>query len=452
MKPLQRLLVFFCLLVCCSAHGQIITTVAGCGSCSGLGDGGQATNASLGLIGSVAIDSVGNVYIADGNNHRIRKVEASTGIITTVAGTGVAGYNGDGMAATATQFNVPSLVVLDRSSNLFIGDSYNYRIRKVELVSALVSTFAGTGSYGHSIDGIPANMANIYPGCFDLDSSGIFYLIDESSDTCFVKKINTFGMLSTIAGVGPYGCSGDGGPAVVAKMHVQGGMCADVYGNIYIADAAQSVRKIDAVTGIITRVAGTGDSVGYPYSGDNGPATAAHINPFGLAVDKVGNIFIADYSNNRVEVVDVNGFIHSIAGTGTNGYNADNIPATSAQLNHPEGVAVDKCGNIYVADFNNKRVRKITFNPNCWPLSVDSVQQDKPLTIYPNPATGTLHIDNLKDPATYTLYDITGRVVATSQLTTGPNELNTTHLSPGIYLLHLQHKDGTREVHKIVKE
>ncbi len=450
MKPLRRLLVSICLLVCFSAHGQIITTVAGCGSCSALGDGGQATDASLSLFGSIALDRSGNIYIADGNHNRIRKVNASTGIITTVAGTGIAGFSGDNGPATNAQLNYAGVLALDTSDNLYIGDGYNYRVRKVDAITGIITTIAGTGSTGSVGDGGPATSASIDGGSMACDRFGNIYFYDGINYR--IRKIDNANIISRIAGTGIEGSTGDGGAATLATIDCALGISTDNNGDIYISDNAASVRKITMSTGMINRIAGTGDTVCCPYAGDGLIATTVHISPFCVAFDAIGNMYIADYHNSRVEKVDLSGHIYSVAGIGTNGYNGDNIAATVAKLNYPEGVAVDKCGNVYVADYNNKRVRKIWFNPNCWPLAIDETQQNKPLTIYPNPATNTLHIDNLKAPATYTLYDITGRVVATSQLTTGPNEISTTHLSPGIYLLHLQHKDGTREVHKIVKD
>jgi sugar lactone lactonase YvrE len=259
-------------------------------------------------------------------------------------------------------------------------------------------------------------------------------------------------MLTTVVGNGTSGFSGDNGPATNASISTANGLCVDRQNNLYFADSGGigHIRKVDLSTGIITRFAGNGH---YTFNGDSINAdTAGFICSYNMKCDVLGNIYFSEYSNHRVRVIDNNHIIHTIAGTGVAGYSGDNGSATFAEISHPSGVALDTCGNVYIADYFNKRIRKVSLNPNCWPLAVDDAQQNKPLTIYPNPTTCTLHIDNLKAPATYTLYDITGRVVASSRLTTGQNEINTTHLSSGIYLLHLLHNDGTREVHKIVKD
>ena len=345
-------------------NAQIITTVAGCGSCgSALGDGGPATAGQIGIIGSLDIDRNGNMYIASGNLQRIRRVDAITGIITTVAGTGVIGYNGDGIPATTAQLNLPGFINLDTSGNVVIGDGNNLRIRKVNNSSGLINTFMGTGIRAYSPDGTPATSASILNDIFITDRLGTFYFIDQDTLRSHIRKIDTFGNLFTIAGAGPLGCSGDGGPATAATIYAEFQMCTDKNRNLYFADNRHKcVRKIDISTGIITKVAGAGDSIGMPYSGDGGPAISAHINPEGIAVDSIGNLYISDALNHRIEKVDTFGIINSIAGTGIAGFSGDNGLAMTAQFWYPENLAFDPCGNLYVADFNNKRVRKITLN------------------------------------------------------------------------------------------
>ena len=353
------------LLIPLLGSGQIITTVAGNGYYTAIvGDGGQATAASIGLFGNVAIDDTGNFYFPDTYHERIRKVNGMTGIITTVAGNGISGFNGDGIPATAAELNDAGAVAFDSYGNLYIGDAYNYRVRKVDVFTGIISTFVGNGIDAYSPDGTPATTASILGGFFVFDSINNFYEGDVNYDTCFIRKIGSSEVLSTVGGAGPLGHSGDGGPATLAKLHVGLGIGVDPHGNIYLTDASASVRKINVSTGIITRVAGTGDTVSCPYSGDGGPATSAHISPDGVAFDGLGNMYIADYCNSMIEMVDTNGIIHSIAGTGINGFSGDNGPATAAQLNYPENLAIDPCGNIFVADFNNRRVRKITYQHN----------------------------------------------------------------------------------------
>ena len=344
-------------------HGQIITTIVG-GGTSGLGDGGPATAASIGLGASIALDASGNIYIADGNNQRVRKVDAATGIITTVAGTGIAGFSGDGGYAIDAQLNVPGVVALDTSGNLYIGDAYNYRIRKVNAITGIISTFAGTGIHEFSGDGGPASAARIFAGDFVFDIYNNFIMVDETLDTCRIRKVDGTGIITTIAGTGLWGCSGDGGPATAATFHVNWGICSDRSGNIFLTDGSAAIRKINAVTGIVTRVAGMEDSISTPYSGDGYPATDSHIDPIGLAVDYIGNLYIADAYNNRIEMVDTMGIIHTIAGTGVRGFSGDGGLAAGAKMYDPENVLLDNCGNLYISDRSNYRVRKVTMPPS----------------------------------------------------------------------------------------
>ncbi|PQJ09015.1 hypothetical protein CJD36_020760 [Flavipsychrobacter stenotrophus] len=359
MKVYKLIIAVFYFLLVGSAHAQIITTVAGNGMGGGpLGDGGAATAARLGLLASIAFDTTGNMYIADGNNHRIRKVDVATNIITTIAGTGVAGYNGDGILATNAQLNVPAYIAVDRLNHLYICEGGNVRIRKVDLNTGLISTFLGTGILGYSPDGTLATAANISTGIIALDTSNNLYFVDSGAGA-YIRKVGITGMLETVGGIGVVGYSGNGGPATNAKIQA-GGVCANRRGDIYFTDRSASIRKIDIITGIVTRVAGTGDSIETPYI-DGIAATATHIGAFNVAVDDSNNLYIADFRNQRIEKVGTDGIIHSIAETGASGFSGDNNPATAAQISYPEGVALDECNNVYVVDFNNKRIRKITY-------------------------------------------------------------------------------------------
>ncbi len=331
----------------------IITTIAGGGSA--LGDGGPATSAQLDFPHGVAMDASGNLYIADWNNHRIRKVDAA-GNISTVAGTGTVpgDYSGDGGAATAAQLDQPSDVAVDASGNLYIADSDNNRVRKVDAATGIITTVAGTGTGGFSGDGGPATSAQIrYPGSVALDASGNLYIAANHR----IRKVDTAGVITTVAGTGTQGYSGDGGAATSAQIRYPSSVALDASGNLYIADGNHRIRKVDASTGNISTVAGTGVQ---GFSGDNGPATSAQFNwPSGVAVDASGNLYIAD-GNNRIRKVDAaTGIITTVAGTGTGGFSGDGGPATSAQLHYPRSVALDASGNLYIADWLNNRVRKV---------------------------------------------------------------------------------------------
>ena len=330
----------------------VITTVAGGGS--SLGDGGAATAAQLSSPHDVAVDGSGNLYIADTTNNRIRKVDASTGIISTVAGTGVFGFSGDGGPATSAQISSPEGVAVDGSGNLYIADWDNHRIRKVDAATGNISTVAGTtADVGDG--GLAASAHLRSPIGVAVDGSGNLYIADW--DNHRVRKVDTAGVITTVAGTGTQGFSGDGGQATMAELFNPRGVAVDGSGNLYIADTVdQRIRKVDTA-GVITTVAGTGAQ---SYGGDGGQATAAQISsPEGVAVDGSGNLYIADWGNHRVRKVNTAGVITTVTGTGTGGISGDGGVATAAQINGPSDVAVDGSGNIYIADYGNHRIRKV---------------------------------------------------------------------------------------------
>jgi RHS repeat-associated protein len=330
----------------------IIDTMAGTGTRGYSGDGGPAAEAQLNCPYGVAVDAAGNIFIADSSNHCIRKVDAS-GIITTVAGTGTWGYSGDGGPAAEAQLYYPQGVAVDAAGSIFIADG-NHCIRKVD-ASGIITTVAGTGTWGYSGDGGPAAEAQLgWPRGVAMDTAGSIFIADSGNDR--IRKVDASGIITTVAGTGTWGYSGDGDPATEAQLKSPRGVAMDTAGNIFIADSSnQCIRKVDA-SGIITTVAGTGTG---SYRGDGGPATEAWLYyPHGVAVDAAGNIFIADKWNQRIRKVDASGIITTVAGTGTWGYRGDGGPATEAWLYYPHGVAVDAAGSIFIAD-GNHCIRKV---------------------------------------------------------------------------------------------
>jgi uncharacterized protein (TIGR03437 family) len=431
----------------------VITTVAGTGNPGSLGDNGPATNAQIGFVVDLTVDQAGNIYLADASNFEVRKID-TTGTITTVAGGVEFGSIADGVPAI-TAVMEPNGVALDASGNLFISDAnLNHTvIHRVDLSTGLIYTVAGTGQVGFQGDGgialyaelnVPAGLTvssgviyfadelnervrkiansdittvagtdihdnrpataaflnfpegiaidgagNIavadtgnsaarrfktggdinsfgqlqggVPFGAAVDKAGDFYLTDEepgsSSEVAHVLEVTPDGTTSVVAGSGMNGFVGDGGPAVTAEINLPQGLAVDAAGNVYLADWGNSrVRKIDT-TGNINTIAGNGKDA---FSGDNGPAIAAGIDPFDVAIDSSGNLFVADPLNNRIRKIAPGGVITTVVGTGLPGYAGDGGPATEALLNAPTGIAVDHSGNLYIADNGNSVVRRVT--------------------------------------------------------------------------------------------
>ena len=337
----------------------VINTIAGNGTAGYSGDNGSALNAELQYPTCVAMDSKWNVYVADYYNNRIRKIAASTGVITTVAGNGTAGYSGDGGVATSAELNYPSCVAVDGSGNIYIADTSNNRVRKVTASTGIITTVAGNGTYGYGGDGGTATNAYLaLPSGVTADTCGNIYLADTGNNR-IRKIVGSTGNISTAAGNGTAGYGGDGGAATSAKLNYPNGIAVDSSCNLYIADTSnERIRKVTISTGNISTVAGNG-TVG--FSGDGGAATSAELGyPYGVVIDSSSNIYIADNNNNRIRKVTASsGNISTIAGNGVQGYSGDGASATSAKMNGPWDVAVDSSGNVYIADEGNSRIRAV---------------------------------------------------------------------------------------------
>ncbi|MBN1570974.1 MAG: hypothetical protein JXA73_24260 [Acidobacteria bacterium] len=345
----------------------LITTVAGNGTHGYCGDGGPATSAQLYNPLGVAVDMAGNLFIVDNGNERIRKVTPD-GLISTVAGDGIQGYSGDGGPATSAQFYGLFGIAADAAGNLFVTDTYNARIRKIT-PGGLISTVAGDGTPGNSGDGGPATSAQLWwPYGIAVDAAGNLFIADTGN--CLIRKVTPDGFISTVAGNGLRGFGGDDGPAASAWFNYPYGIAVDTVGNLFIADRYNArIRKVTP-RGFISTVAGIGTQ---GYSGDGGPATLAQLSyPSGVAVDKAGNLYIADQMNGRIRKVTPGGLISTVAGNGTQGYSGDGGPATSAQFYIPYGVAVDTAGNLFISDSENDRIRKVTPITTCSRLAFDS--------------------------------------------------------------------------------
>jgi uncharacterized protein (TIGR03437 family) len=369
----------------------IISTVAGNGTFGFAGDGSAATGANLNQPSGVAVDSQGNIYIADTGNARIRKV-SSSGTISTVAGNGMVSYSGDGGSATGAQLNGPLGVATDNAGNLFIADSQNgvvrtvkkgaiasvgggtfvipraiatdgagnayvadaqdNRVRKIA-IDGTVTTYAGNGTNGFAGDGGPAANAQLSaPAAVAVDAAGNLYIADLGN--LRIRKVSANGSISTVAGNGSQSYSGDGGAAINASLNTPLGVAVDTAGNLYITDSASQVIREVTLDGNINTIAGTGQP---GFTGDGGPAIAAQLaSPSGIAVDPFGNIFFVD-GTTHIREINSAGIIATVAGNGSIGYSGDGGMANLAQLNSPAAVWADSAGNLYVADTGNNAIR-----------------------------------------------------------------------------------------------
>ncbi len=330
----------------------VINTFAGDGTPGYSGDGGPATIAHINKPYGVVVDGIGNVYFTDYSNNRIRKID-TFGNIRTIAGTGVMGFSGDGGPATAAALNKPMGIAIAPSGDILFSD-YT-RIRKVN-PAGIISTVAGNSMAGYAGDGVPATSAELnFPWGVAADPSGNIYIADQFN--CRVRKINTSGIISTITGTGICFGGGDGGPATAALVQYPTGVACDASGNLYIADYGNNrVRKINPA-GIISTIAG-GPTFG--FSGDGGPSTAAQLSyPEGIATDAAGNIYICDINNDRIRKINAAGIISTLTGIGSAGYGGDGGPPALAEINRSTGVAVGAGGKIFISDNENNRIRFI---------------------------------------------------------------------------------------------
>ena len=334
------------------ATNGIITTVAG----GSLSDGDFATNVTLNVVYGTAFDSAGNLYVADLSNNRIRKVDTN-GVITTVAGNGIYDYSGDGGAATNASLKNPIGVALDAWGNLFIADQNNFRIRKVD-TSGVITTVAGTGSIGFSGDGGSATNAKLSSVTgVAVDAFGNCFISDSLNNR--IRKIDTNDIISTVVGTGSLGFSGDGGAATNATIFSPQAIAFDSVGDIFIVDSGnQRIHRLNT-NGVISTVAGNGSPA---FSGDGGAATNANLrSPQAIGVDSTGNVFIADSQNYRVRKVGINGIITTVAGNGILGFAGDGSSANNASLSSPRGLTMDGLGNVFISDTFNNRIRKLAY-------------------------------------------------------------------------------------------
>lgn len=440
MKQIKIILLLVCACYFSQAQTNIITTFAGTGLASYGGDGAQATLAKIRYPEGLCLDTHGNMYIADAGNNRVRKIDLVSGIISTVGGIGSPGYSGDDSLAINARFLAPVAVFNDTAGNIFVADAGNHRIRKIDLVSGIITTVAGSGPSGlgtgsFSGDGDLATKAtlNLPSGIF-IDRYENIFIADYNNNR--VRKVDKVtGIITTIAGNGTAGYSGDGGLATNAQLSGVAQVFGDTSGNIFICDQwNHAVRKINTMTGIISTIAGTGVA---GYSGDNGPAASATLNqPSGIFIDKTNNIFISEYGNGTIRRIDAStDEIETIAGTGSLGYSGDEGPSTNAKLRCAD-VFLDDYGTVYIADMDNNRIRKV-YNPY---LSVNTPNPND-IVIYPNPADREIILKGAKN-SDVKICNLTGLVVYRAHLNADEQVVNVVSFHAGMYLVELTSKNS----------
>ena len=420
--------IFYCTLV----HAQVVSTFAGNGARGSIDS--TCLDASFSIPYGVTLDAHGNIYIADTENFKIRKISPS-GRVSTFAGSGFQG-NTDSTGSEAS-FSYPTGVAVDTSGNVYVADRNNSLIRKIS-PTGRVSTFAGSGVQG-SKDDIGKAASFNYPAGIAIDSYGTLYVADQ--DNKKIRKISPAGVVSTLAGSGAQG-SKDTTIGKAASFYNPTGVAVDVYGNVYVADFGNNkIRKISP-TGVVSTLAGSGN-IG---STDSIGTAASFYNPAGVALDKYGNVYVADLSNQKIRKVSPTGVVSTLAGNGSIG-SADSI-STKASFFNPNGVTVDNSGNVYVADADNNKIRKIEILNST--TSIINRISSSNINIFPNPSSSFLYLQSDIIFDYYEIADLSGKVYYGSVFNT--KTINISNLQTGIYLLKLTSNTGLYSVIKFLKE
>ena len=437
---MNKIFLFFvlCLCLCCKfvSFGQIITTVDSIGCYD---------------IGGIAFDVFGNLYFPTFLGCQIKKMDTNF-VTSVIAGNGTSGFGGDGGPATDALLNQPSAVAIDSIGNVFFTDVNNMRIRKIERSTGIITTVAGTGSGGvgsggfFGDGGLATNAKLKSPVNLCFDKFGNLYFSDGQNFR--IRKIDTNGIIKTVAGQGLTGIYQDYAPATASIVYPGNGIAVDSVGILYFTETKNTIRKV-GIDGIISTIAG--DTTYYIYNGDNIPATNAHLSPAYLTIGKDGLLYSSD-GNERIRQIDGSGIIHTIAGNGICCYSGDGGPATAAKIN-PTGIAFDQCGNLFFGQITNPRIRKIAFDTSCH-IGTTKLPETPPndINIYPNPATTEISIDNIKGEVNYCVFNIIGIIEHTGMLKSGSNRLNIKTLTKGLHLIEITDGEGMKSIKKFIKE
>ena len=345
------------------AAAQTITTIAGDGTHGFSPDGSLAAASAIALaldsVSNVVLDPGGNLVFSEGNAARVRRILRKTGTLETVAGSGRASFAGDGGPATAAALKAPSEIAFDRDGNLYIADAANYVLRRVDAKTKIITTIAGIRKNVFTGDGLATETALARPGGLTFDRDGRLVIADTMNARLRRLDLKSF-RIETIAGNGDMAFNGEPGKALETSMAWPNAPRFDRAGNLYFcATGNNRILRLDAKSGQITVAAGSG--LNSPFAGDGGPGFAARMNqPASLTVDAASNVFIADTQNHAIRRLDAKtGILTTIAGDGTPGFAGDGGPAAKARLNFPIGLGLDGKGNLYVVDSVNARIRKI---------------------------------------------------------------------------------------------
>ncbi len=429
-----------------AASQNIITSIAGNGITQYIGDGYPATDYSLADPSGLCRDKHHNLIISDFLDHRLRMLRNDT--LFTLAGNGTPSTSGDGGQASAATFNNPSGVCSDTAGNLYVTEYLGDVVRKISAATGIITTVCGKGTGGFSGDGGQATAATLEtPHGAAIDAAGNLYIPDFGNQR--IRKVTAAtGIISTIAGTGTPGFSGDGGPATAAMISYPTAVTIDGNGNILIADKGNNViRKIDATTGKISTIAGT---TVLGYDGDGGPASHATLNnPNNIFVDQHGNIFISDMGNNVVRKVETTGEIHTVAGCGVLGYTGDGGLAVLAKLNGPHSLLVDELDYLYIGDGNSSVIRKVSPGTS----RVIEINQSPRASAFPNPSTGnfTLSLPGAHSTSQIVIYNAIGSLIYDTEFTGERCDLNITDRPAGTYLLRVITNKGSQTIRLVIQ-